>query len=106
MNASDYLDRCHFGDCRATMRAMIADGVKVQTIVTSPPYWGLRDYGVARQIGMEPTLREFIDALTDVFELCRDLLADDGTAWVNMGDAYAGSWGSQGANTAVSAFRH
>jgi site-specific DNA-methyltransferase (cytosine-N4-specific) len=93
---SNWIDRCHFGDCRDTMRAMIADGVKVQTIVTSPPYWGLRDYGVAGQIGMEPTLREFIATLTDVFELCRELLADDGTAWVNMGDAYAGSWGSQG----------
>jgi site-specific DNA-methyltransferase (cytosine-N4-specific) len=77
------------------MRAMAADGVKVQTIVTSPPYWGLRDYGVAGQIGHEPTLRAFINTLTDVFELCRELLADDGTAWVNMGDAYAGSWGAQ-----------
>jgi DNA modification methylase len=84
-----YVDKCHFGDCRDTMRAMIADGVKVQTIVTSPPYWGLRDYGVDGQIGHEPTLREFIDALVDVFELCRELLADDGTAWVNMGDSYA-----------------
>lgn len=92
----NWLDQCHFGDCRETMRAMIADGVKVQTIVTSPPYWGLRDYGVDGQIGHEPTLREFIDALVQVFDLCRDLLADDGTAWVNMGDAYAGSWGAQG----------
>jgi site-specific DNA-methyltransferase (cytosine-N4-specific) len=93
---SNWIDKCHFGDCRDTMRAMIAAGVKVQTIVTSPPYWGLRDYGVDGQIGHEPTLREFIDTLTGVFELCRELLADDGTAWVNMGDSYAGSWGSQG----------
>ena len=85
----NWIDQCHFGDCRDTMRAMIADGVKVQTIVTSPPYYGLRDYGVDGQIGMEPTLREFISTLTDVFELCRELLADDGTAWVNMGDSYA-----------------
>jgi site-specific DNA-methyltransferase (cytosine-N4-specific) len=92
---SNWIDQCHFGDCRDTMRAMIADGVKVQTIVTSPPYWGLRDYGVDGQIGHEPTLREFIDTLTGVFELCRELLADDGTAWVNMGDAYANDskWG-------------
>ena len=92
---SEWVNKCHFGDCRDTMRAMIADGVKVQTIVTSPPYWGLRDYGVDGQIGHEPTLREFIDTLTDVFELCRELLADDGTAWVNMGDAYANDtkWG-------------
>lgn len=85
---SNWIDQCHFGDCRDTMRAMIADGVKVQTIVTSPPYWGLRDYGVDGQIGHEPTLREFIDTLVGVFELCRELLADDGTAWVNMGDSY------------------
>lgn len=91
---NQWLDRCHFGDCRDLMRAMIADGVKVQTIVTSPPYWGLRDYGVNGQIGMEQTLREFVDTLVDVFELCRALLADDGTAWVNMGDAYVGSRGA------------
>jgi len=93
MNA--WIDKCHFGDCRDTMRRMIADGVKVQTIVTSPPYWGLRDYGVDGQIGQEATLPQFIARLVDVFELCRELLADDGTAWVNMGDAYAGSWGAQ-----------
>lgn len=85
------------------MRAMIADGVKVQTIVTSPPYWGLRDYGVDGQIGHEPTLREFIDTLVDVFELCRELLTDDGTAWVNMGDSYCGkrgaAWGPSEAST-------
>lgn len=88
-SSTNWIDACHFGDCRDTMRTMIADGVKVQTIVTSPPYWGLRDYGVDGQIGHEPTLREFIDALVDVFQLCRELLADDGTAWVNMGDSYA-----------------
>jgi len=99
---NDWLNKCHFGDCRETMRAMIADGVKVQTIVTSPPYWGLRDYGVDGQTGHEPTLREFIDTLVEVFALCRELLADDGTAWVNMGDAYAGSWGAQGRNGQMS----
>jgi site-specific DNA-methyltransferase (cytosine-N4-specific) len=97
-----WLDKCHFGDCRDTMRAMIADGVKVQTIVTSPPYWGLRSYlpeghpDKHLEIGQEPTLKDFIATMTDVFELCRQMLADDGTAWVNMGDAYAGSWGNQG----------
>ena len=85
----EWVNRCHFGDCRNTLLAMIADGVKVQTIVTSPPYWGLRNYGAAGQIGQEPTLPAFIATLRDVFELCRALLAEDGTAWVNMGDAYA-----------------
>ncbi|KVN20693.1 MULTISPECIES: DNA methyltransferase [unclassified Burkholderia] len=89
----DWIDHCHFGNCRELMRVMIADGVKVQTIVTSPPYWGLRDYGVDGQIGRESTLCEFIDTLVEVFDLARQLLADDGTAWVNMGDSYAGSRG-------------
>lgn len=97
---NQWIDKCHFGDCRDTMRKMIADGVKVQTIVTSPPYWGLRDYGVGGQIGMEPTLREFIETLVDAFELCREMLADDGTAWVNMGDSYATSGGAGGGTAA------
>lgn len=90
----NWLDRSHRGDCRDLMRGMIADGVKVHTIVTSPPYWGLRSYlpdghpDKGREIGSEPTLREFIDTLVGVFELCRQLLADDGTLWLNMGDAY------------------
>ncbi|KUY54480.1 DNA-methyltransferase [Burkholderia sp. RF2-non_BP3] len=98
----NWLDRSHRGDCRDLMRAMIADGVRLQTIVTSPPYWGLRSYlpdghpDKQREIGQEPTLREFIDTLVGVFDLARELLADDGTLWLNMGDAYAGSWGAQG----------
>lgn len=60
----------------------------VNCIVTSPPYWGLRDYGVDGQIGMEPTLAEFLDRLVAVFRECRRVLAKDGTMWVNMGDAY------------------
>lgn len=60
----------------------------VNCIVTSPPYWGLRDYGVDGQIGLEPTLAEFLDRLVAVFRECRRVLAKDGTMWVNMGDAY------------------
>lgn len=86
--STDWTNRCHFGDCRDTMRRMIADGVRVQCIVTSPPYWGLRDYGVAGQIGLEPTLPEFLAQLVEVFDLCRQLLTDDGTLWLNMGDCY------------------
>jgi DNA modification methylase len=87
-STTKWLDKCHFGDCRETMRAMIADGVKVQTIVTSPPYWGLRDYGVDGQIGLESSLGDFMSNLREVFALCYEMLADDGTMWVNMGDSY------------------
>ena len=85
------IDHCFLGDCRNSMREMLASGYagKIQCIVTSPPYWGLRDYGVAGQLGQEQTLREFIANMVEVFELCRQLLADDGTLWLNMGDSYA-----------------
>jgi site-specific DNA-methyltransferase (cytosine-N4-specific) len=97
----DWLNKCHFGDVRDVLRQMIADGVKVQTIVTSPPYWGLRSYlpadhqDKAHEIGSEPTLGEFLTTMVGVFDLCHHVLADDGTMWVNMGDSYAGSWGAQ-----------
>ena len=83
------------GDCRDSMRTLIAAGTKVQTIVTSPPYFGLRDYGHDGQIGLEASPVEFIAKLVEVFDVARELLADDGTLWVNMGDSYAGSWGAQ-----------
>lgn len=83
------LNKIHFGDCRDSLRAMSAAGVKVQTCVTSPPYFGLRDYGHTGQIGLEPTPDEFIAELVEVFRCVRDVLADDGTLWVNIGDSYA-----------------
>jgi len=78
-----------FGDCRETMRRWAADGVKAQTCITSPPYFGLRDYGHPGQIGLENTPDEYITALVDVFRCVHDVLADDGTLWLNIGDSYA-----------------
>ncbi len=66
----------------------------VQCVVTSPPYWGLRDYGVEGQIGLEPTLEEYITSLVTVFREVRRVLRNDGTLWLNLGDSYAGSWGN------------
>jgi len=77
------------GDCRESMRLLEAGSV--QTCVTSPPYFGLRDYGVDGQIGLEPTPDEFVSAMVEVFRCVRDVLADDGTLWLNLGDSYAGS---------------
>ncbi|MGI4717227.1 MAG: DNA-methyltransferase [Janthinobacterium lividum] len=87
------INEIHFGDCRDSLRAMAAAGVKVQTCVTSPPYFGLRDYGHDGQIGQEETPEQFIAQLVDVFNCVRDVLADDGTLWVNIGDTYAGQGG-------------
>lgn len=89
------MNRVQFGDCRTTMRAWTAAGVKAQTCVTSPPYFGLRDYGHDGQIGLEDTPDEFVAAMVEVFRCVRDVLADDGTLWLNLGDSYnaAGSTG-------------
>lgn len=88
---SEWLNRCHFGDCLETMRRM-PDGI-VQTCVTSPPYFGLRDYGHDGQIGLEDTPTEFVAKLVEVFREVRRVLRDDGTLWLNLGDSYAGSRG-------------
>jgi site-specific DNA-methyltransferase (cytosine-N4-specific) len=138
------IGECYVGDTRAGLRAMIAAGVKVQTCVTSPPYWGLRDYGTAQweggdaacdhigkdsrtvsggagkqysntgsnrvfsgdcdcgarrvdsQLGLEPTIAEYVDGMVEVFGLVRDVLADDGTLWLNLGDSYATGAGAVG----------
>ena len=90
------------GDCREVLRAM-ADG-SVQTCVTSPPYFGLRDYGVAGQIGLESSLDAYVAELVAVFREVKRVLADDGTLWLNLGDSYAsGGSRSTGRNDESSA---
>lgn len=71
------------------MRAM--PDKSIHCCVTSPPYFGLRDYGVDGQIGLEPTPEEFVQALVGVFREVRRVLRDDGTLWLNLGDSYARS---------------
>ncbi len=74
------------GDVRETLRALEAGSV--QTCVTSPPYFGLRDYGVDGQIGLEPTPAEYVEQMVAVFREVRRVLRDDGTLWLNLGDSY------------------
>ncbi|MFI8572067.1 DNA-methyltransferase [Stenotrophomonas bentonitica] len=81
----------HVGDCLTVMRGMADQSV--QTCITSPPYFGLRDYGVDGQIGLEPTPAEFVARLVEVFREVRRVLRDDGTLWLNLGDSYASSAG-------------
>ena len=78
------------GDSLEVLRGMESESVNC--IVTSPPYWGLRDYGNPGQIGLEKTPQEFVAKMTEVFSECRRVLAKDGTCWVNMGDSYASAW--------------
>lgn len=139
------MNKIEFGDCREIMRKWASQGVKAQTCVTSPPYYGLRDYGTGkwiggdencshkrdskysdktitghankdltvgdaiyksicpkcgairedRQLGLEETPEEYIKAMVEVFRCVWDVLEDDGTLWVNIGDSYCGT-GSKG----------
>jgi DNA modification methylase len=82
------------GDCLETLRQMPAESV--HCVVTSPPYFGLRDYSCAGQIGLEETPEAHIEALVEVFREVKRVLRTEGSLWLNYGDAYAGSWGNQG----------
>ena len=82
------------GDCRDRL-ADLPEG-SVQTCITSPPYWGLRDYGVDGQMGLEETPDDFLSAMVEVFRSVWRVLRDDGTLWVNMGDSYANTNGLSG----------
>ena len=80
-------DTILFGDCRETLKNVT--NLSVQTCITSPPYYGLRDYGGEEsQIGQENTPEEYIQNLVSVFRSVRDTLKDDGTLWLNIGDSY------------------
>ena len=75
------------GDCVESMKSL--PDKSVQTCITSPPYWGLRDYGHEKQLGMEKTPEEFVANMVEVFREVRRVLRDDGTLWLNLGDSYA-----------------
>ena len=75
------------GDCRAVMADLPAGSV--HCVVTSPPYWGLRDYGTDGQLGLEATPEEYVANMVDVFREVRRVLRADGTVWLNLGDSYA-----------------
>jgi DNA modification methylase len=87
------------GDCREVLATLPAESV--QTCVTSPPYWGLRDYGVPGQLGLERTPAEYVANMVAVFREVRRVLRDDGTLWLNLGDSYAAG-GTGGAPSAKS----
>jgi DNA modification methylase len=82
------------GDCIEQLKKLPENSI--HTCVTSPPYYGLRDYGVEGQIGLEETPEQFLQKLVDVFREVRRVLRDDGTLWVNIGDTYAGTGKSGG----------
>jgi DNA modification methylase len=90
------------GDCRDRL-AELPDA-SVDCVVTSPPYWGLRDYGVAGQLGLEADFRDYLAAMVAVFRAVRRVLRPDGTLWLNMGDSYA--TGTAGGRKPTTAGKH
>ena len=82
------------GDCRQILETLPEQSV--QCVVTSPPYWGQRDYGVDGMIGLEADVHTWLTVMVDVFRGVRRVLRDDGTVWLNLGDKYAGSGGAGG----------
>jgi len=77
------------GDCRETLKEL-PDKI-VNTVVTSPPYYGLRNYREDKQLGLEETPEEYVSNLADIFDEVWRVLRDDGTVWLNLGDSYSGS---------------
>ena len=93
------IDKVVIGEC-TLITADVLDGLKsldadsIQCVVTSPPYWGLRDYGIDGMIGLEPTFQEWLDRMIEVMREVRRVLRPDGTVWLNIGDAYASGKGT------------
>ena len=79
------------GDCLQSLKKL--EDQSINTCVTSPPYWGLRDYGESEQLGLEETPEEFVENLVEVFREVKRVLRDDGTVWLNLGDSYMGGGG-------------
>lgn len=77
----------YHGDCRDVLKAL--PDASVQSVITSPPYWGLRDYGHDDQIGLETTPQQYVADMVAIFREVSRVLRDDGTVWLNLGDTYA-----------------
>ena len=80
-------------DCRAGLKLL--DDNSIDCCITSPPYWGLRDYGVDGQIGLEETLQDYIKEIVEVFRDVKRVLKPEGTLWLNLGDSYVGTGGNR-----------
>ncbi len=92
------------GDCRDVLRNMPDESVNC--IITSPPYYGLRDYGTDAQIGIEETPEEYIQHLVEIFQIARRVLCEDGTLWLNIGDTYSSQrWTGNGKGQPMNKFK-
>lgn len=85
---TELLNKIHQGEALAVLKTLPSESV--DCVVTSPPYWALRDYGVTEQLGLESTPEAYIDRLCTIFDEVKRVLTKDGTCWVNLGDTYGG----------------
>jgi DNA modification methylase len=81
------------GDCLEVLKTL--PDQSVHCVVTSPPYWGLRDYGVDGQLGLEKDFRDYVTTLVSIFREVKRVLRNDGTLWLNLGDSYSGYHGNK-----------
>lgn len=81
------LNRIVCGDAFHILKQLPSDSI--DCVVTSPPYWALRDYGVTEQLGLEPTLQDYLERLCSVFDEVKRVLKPAGTCWINLGDTYS-----------------
>lgn len=94
-------DTIYCGDALTVLRTWPDESI--DCCVTSPPYWGLRDYGVEGQLGLEPTPEEYVDDLVAVFEEVKRVLKPEGTLWLNLGDSYSAKrWSNSPSTTGIS----
>lgn len=88
-NIEEFKNKITCGDVLETLKKMADESI--DCVVTSPPYWMLRDYGVDGQLGLEKTFDEYINKLCNIFDEIYRVLKKEGTCWVNMGDTYSGN---------------
>lgn len=94
-------NKIYCGDCLKTLKSFPAESI--DCVITSPPYWALRDYGVSGQLGLEKTFQEYINKLCDIFDEVKRVLKKSGTCWVNIGDTYSATRWSNSAGTSFMA---
>lgn len=94
------LNKIYNMDCLEGLKLL--DDNSIDCCVTSPPYWGLRDYGVEKQLGLEDTPEEYVENMVKVFREVKRVLKEDGTLWLNLGDSYAGGGNNRGNNSPMS----
>jgi len=94
LSEKKYLNKIICGDALEILKSLPDESLNC--CITSPPYWGLRDYGVAEQLGLEKSPEQYVINLVKVFNELKRVLKKDGTFWLNLGDSYIGSWGNYG----------